>query len=133
MRPLLLEDVGHIWICHFNGLGHYPSTCALRPKRSILIAAAAAPKPLSTFTTVTPGAQLASAAFSATAPPAATPYPTEVGTAITGASTRPPTTLNKAPSIPATAITTRQHDNSSRRSINRHRPATPTSAITVAA
>ena len=34
------------------------------------------------------------------------PYPTDVGTAITGTSTRPPTTLGRAPSIPATATIT---------------------------
>jgi len=34
------------------------------------------------------------------------PYPTEVGTAITGAATSPATTEGNAPSIPATAITT---------------------------
>lgn len=39
----------------------------------ILIAAAAAPKPLSMFIAITPGAQLDSAAFNATAPPEATP------------------------------------------------------------
>ena len=32
------------------------------------------------------------------------PYPTDVGTAITGASARPAITVPRAPSIPATAI-----------------------------
>ena len=36
-----------------------------------------------------------------------TPYPVLVGTAITGLSTRPPTTEGKAPSMPATTIKTR--------------------------
>ena len=40
-------------------------------------------------------------------PPKLAPYPTLVGTAITGQSTRPPTTEARAPSIPATAMTHR--------------------------
>ena len=62
---------------------------------SILIAADAAPKPLSMFTTNTPGAQEASAEVNAALPPSATPDPTEVGTAITGAATSPASTENK--------------------------------------
>ena len=40
-------------------------------------------------------------------PPKLAPYPTLVGTAMTGTSTRPPTTLGSAPSIPATTMMTR--------------------------
>src|SRR4029453_13755800 len=69
-------------------------------------AATAAPNPLSMLTTVTPEAQLFSAASNAATPPKLAPYPTLVGTAITGLATRPPTTDGNAPSIPATTITT---------------------------
>ena len=72
----------------------------------IALAIAAAPNPLSILTTETPLAQLFSMASSGVMPAKLAPYPTLVGTAITGASTRPPTTLGKAPSIPATTITT---------------------------
>ena len=44
-----------------------------RRLRNILMAAVAAPKPLSMFTATTPGAQEASATSSATRPPVATP------------------------------------------------------------
>src|SRR3972149_561345 len=50
----------------------------------ILNAAAAAPTPLSIFTTVTPGAQLVSMANSAVNPERAVPYPMLVGSAMTG-------------------------------------------------
>ena len=50
----------------------------------ILIAAQAAPKPLSIFTTDIPGLQLVSIDFNAVLPLSATPYPVEVGTAMTG-------------------------------------------------
>ena len=56
---------------------------------------AAAPKPLSIFTTETPLAQLLSIPSSAASPPKLAPYPTLVGTAMTGTSTRPPTTLGQ--------------------------------------
>ncbi len=60
------------------------------------------------FTTETPGAQEFSIANNAATPPNDAPYPTEVGSAITGADTRPATTLGNAPSIPAaTTITLR--------------------------
>ena len=75
---------------------------------SILIAADAAPKPLSMFTTNTPGAQEASAEDNAALPPSATPDPTEVGTAITGAATSPASTENRAASNPAAAIMIRR-------------------------
>ena len=47
-------------------------------------------------------AQLLSIPSSAASPPKLAPYPMLVGTAITGQSTSPPTTLGSAPSIPAT-------------------------------
>lgn len=58
------------------------------------------------------------------------PYPTEVGTAITGTETSPPTTLASAPSIPATATTQFAARIPSAWSIwssSLWRPATPTS------
>ena len=66
-----------------------------------------APKPLSMFTTLVPLAQEFSMESRAESPPREAPYPTLVGTAITGQSTRPPTTLAKAPYMPATATTAR--------------------------
>src|SRR5919202_6746917 len=72
----------------------------------IRLAATAAPKPLSMFTTVTPEAQEFSIPSKAASPPKEAPYPTLVGTAMTGVPTKPPTTLGRAPSIPATTITT---------------------------
>ena len=63
---------------------------------SVLKAHAAAPKPLSTLTTDTPGAQLFSIVSIAAIPPSDTPYPTLVGTANTGTLTSPPTTLGRA-------------------------------------
>lgn len=57
--------------------GSVSSSCYRRAILSILIAAAAAPKPLSMFIAMTPGAQLDSAAFRAAAPPEA--YPTAHG------------------------------------------------------
>ena len=59
------------------------------------------------LTTVTPAAQEFSIPSSAASPPNDAPYPTLVGTAITGTLTMPPTTLGSAPSMPATTITTR--------------------------
>ncbi|PBE92142.1 hypothetical protein BGU33_02420 [Clostridioides difficile] len=53
-----------------------------------------------------PDAQLFNIASNAAKPPRFAPYPTEVGTAITGTSTSPPSTLARAPSIPATATIT---------------------------
>ena len=58
---------------------------------------------------------------------------TDRGTASTGQWTSPASTLNSAPSIPATAITTGCRRISSSRSIRRHRPATPTSSKRVLA
>src|SRR5206468_3394379 len=92
-----------------------------------LDAATAAPNPLSMFTTVTPAAQLFSIVKSGANPPNAAPYPTLVGTAITGTRTNPPTTEGKAPSIPAITITTAADESSSCRASTRWMPATPTS------
>src|SRR6185312_16956480 len=64
----------------------------------------AAPNPLSMLVTSTPWAQLASMALSAVWPPWAAPYPVDVGTAMTGQATSPPTTEASAASIPATTI-----------------------------
>jgi len=66
----------HIDIPPIAGTRWAPRSAGNRYRRAIpriLIAAAAAPKPLSMFITMTPGAQLDNAAFSATAPPEATP------------------------------------------------------------
>ena len=65
------------------------------------------PNPLSMFTTATPFAQLFNMPSSAAMPPKLAPYPTLVGTAITGTLTRPATTLGSAPSMPATTMMTR--------------------------
>jgi hypothetical protein len=72
----------------------------------IWLAAYPAPKPLSILTTVTPLPQLLSMASKAANPPKLAPYPTLVGTAMTGRLTRPATTLGSAPSIPATTTST---------------------------
>ena len=69
---------------------------------AIVKAKTPAPNPLSIFTTDNPGAQDCNMAYNAVLPPAPTPYPTEVGTAMTGTSTKPATTEGKVPSIPAT-------------------------------
>ena len=100
---------------------------------SIRSATCAAPKPLSMLTTASPDAQLASAAFNAARPPVATPYPTEVGTAMTALATSPVRTLKMAPSMPATTMTMRWARMSSRCSMSRHSPATPTSTKRVLA
>src|SRR3990172_6043332 len=73
----------------------------------IKLAAYPAPKPLSMLTTVTLAAQELSIASRVVSPPRFAPYPTLVGTAITGLSTRPPTTEGSAPSMPATTTSTR--------------------------
>ena len=86
-----------------------------------------APKPLSMLTTLHPDAQELSIESSADSPPKLAPYPTLVGTAITGQSTRPPTTEASAPSIPATATTQRADISGSRLASSRCSPATPTS------
>mmetsp|Transcript_10607 Transcript_10607/g.25991 ORF Transcript_10607/g.25991 Transcript_10607/m.25991 type:complete len:228 (+) Transcript_10607:321-1004(+) len=62
-------------------------------------------------------------------PPRAAPYPMLVGTAMTGTSTSPATTLGSAPSIPATTTTTSASRISSTRANSRWRPATPISTM----
>src|SRR5437879_1902159 len=62
-------------------------------------------KPLSIFTTLTLDAQELSMVRNAAMPFKWAPYPTDVGTAITGHGTRPPTTLGRAPSMPAQTMT----------------------------
>jgi hypothetical protein len=63
-------------------------------------------KPLSMLTTTTFAEQALSMVSSGATPEKAAPYPMLVGTAITGQSTRPPTTLGKAPSMPAATTIT---------------------------
>jgi len=67
------------------------------------------------LTTVTFEAQELSIPSNAATPLKLAPYPTLVGTAITGALTRPPTTEGNAPSIPATHTITRADCSDSRR------------------
>src|SRR5690625_2697709 len=86
-----------------------------------------APYPLSILTTATPGAQALSIDSSGARPPNAAPYPTDVGTATTGALTRPATTLGSAPSIPAATTITRARRSRSKWASTRCSPATPTS------
>src|SRR3954451_15578931 len=106
-----------------------PAPAAPRALRATRAAKTPAPKPLSMFTTLTPGAQEFSIPSRAASPPKEAPYPTLVGTATSGMPTRPPTTLGSAPSIPAT--TTRQSAPTKRSlaSSSRCRPATPTSSM----
>ena len=54
---------------------------------------------------VTQDGELFSIPSKAARPPKLAPYPVLVGTAMTGLSTRPATTLGNAPSIPATTMT----------------------------
>src|SRR5699024_1321134 len=75
-------------------------------RAAICAARCPAPYPLSMLTTPTPGAQLLSMVSRGAMPPAPAPYPTEVGTATTGQDTRPPTTLGRAPAMPAAMTTT---------------------------
>jgi hypothetical protein len=58
------------------------------------------------FITPTPAAQEFSIVSNADNPPKLAPYPLLVGTAMTGQCTKPPTTLGKAPSMPATTMMT---------------------------
>src|SRR5215510_12523106 len=74
--------------------------------RFMRLAANPAPKPLSILTTVMPDAHELSIARSAASPLKLAPYPTLVGTAMTGLSMSPATTLGNAPSMPAITITT---------------------------
>lgn len=66
----------------------------------IMLARYPAPKPLSILTTDTPLAQELSMESNADKPWKDAPYPTLVGTAITGQSASPPMTLARAPSMP---------------------------------
>src|SRR6202046_2117002 len=95
--------------------------------RLITLATQPPPKPLSMFTTLTFDAHLFSIVSSADIPPKLDPYPTLVGTAITGADTSPATPLGSAPSMPATQTITRALVSFSRCSSNRCSPAIPTS------
>src|ERR1700688_2179730 len=76
-------------------------------RRLITDATYPAPNPLSIFTTLTFDAQEFSMPSRAASPLNDAPYPTLVGTAITGPPPSPPTTLGRAPSMPAQTITTR--------------------------
>ena len=62
------------------------------------------------LTTATPGAQALSIVSSAASPSKAAPYPTDVGTATTGADTSPATTLGRR------AVHSRHHDDDAGRS-----------------
>src|SRR3989338_39840 len=86
-----------------------------------------APKPLSIFTTAMPGEQQLSMVKSGAMPLKLAPYPTLVGTAITGFEIRPLTTLASAPSIPAMTMITLASSRSSLLSKTLCSPATPTS------
>src|SRR5437879_5488237 len=79
------------------------------------------------LTTVTPDAHELSIPSSAAMPPNEAPYPTLVGTAITGTGTSPPTTLGSAPSMPATTMIAAALRSSSVCARMRWMPATPTS------
>ena len=118
-RPSAMEfasiiQAGKVTLAELDASNAYatPRRCASsrrsaeRRTRRIRAAANAAPNPLSMFTTVTPEAQLVSIPSSAARPWKAAPYPTDVGTAMMGASTSPPTTLASAPSMPAKTMTT---------------------------
>ena len=99
--------------------------------RAMRLATVAAPNPSSMLTTATPGAQEESIDMSATCPPAATPYPTLVGTAMTGVATSPPTTDASAASWPAATTTQSAARRSGSATARRCSPATPTSSWTV--
>ena len=99
---------------------------AIHHERSAL---SAAPTPLSTFTTTTPGTHAESIPKSAARPPKLAPYPTLVGTAITGDEMRPATADGSAPSIPATTITQSAASRVPRKARSRWIPATPTSTM----
>src|SRR5699024_148575 len=81
------------------------------------------------LTTPMPGAQAESMVDSAARPPSATPYPTEVGRATTGALICPATTVGRAPSIPAATTTQAASRSSGRRDWRRCSPAMPMSAM----
>src|SRR5205823_3663240 len=106
--PHRIEDQRAHWLAR-------AATCAWR---AIKAAWNPAPKPLSMFTTETLAAQELSIASSAAMPPSDAPYPTLVGTAMTGLATRPPTTDGSAPSMPAqtTMASASRNDGAWRRS-----------------
>ena len=79
------------------------------------------------FTTEMPDAHDVSIPRSAANPSNDAPYPIDVGTATTGTSTSPPTTLASAPSMPAITMTTDALSNIARLWRSRWIPATPTS------
>ncbi len=85
------------------------------------------------LTAVTPLAQELTAERSEARPPSAAPYPPEVGTATSGALTKPAMTEKSDASIPATAMTTSACSISSKRESRRRTPATPTSGTMVEA
>lgn len=92
-----------------------------------LHAAIAAPNPESIFTTVTPGAEEFKAASKGATPWKAVPYPVDVGKAMTGHSTMPPTTEVIPPSIPVTQMTTSAARTASKFATMRCIPMTPLS------
>src|SRR2546428_12626283 len=75
-------------------------------QRLIWLARYPAPNPLSMFTTATPGAQAFIIPRSPATPSKLAPYPTDVGTAMTGPPRRPAPTLGRAPPIPASTTMT---------------------------
>ena len=79
------------------------------------------------FTTLTPLAQEFSMDSRAVTPPKAVPYPTLVGTAMTGQFASQATSLAMAPSMPAIAMMTRAFMISSTWLKSRWMPETPTS------
>lgn len=86
-----------------------------------------APNPLSMFTTATPGAHPFNIDKSGVMPPRLEPYPTLVGTPITGALTKPAITDGNAPSIPAIATITVAACNVGKAAKSLCMPATPIS------
>src|SRR6185436_6426964 len=98
-----------------------------RDRSAMTPAAYPAPNPLSMLTTVTPAAHELSIARSAARPPNDAPYPMLVGTAITGRPVMPPTTLARAPSMPATTTTAEAFRSAGTWRRMRWIPATPAS------
>src|SRR5262249_20683193 len=84
------------------GRAHHSRPAADRAIRAAIVPA---PKPSSMSTTARPAAHEHSMERNAVSPLRAEPYPTLVGTPITGDDTSPPTTLASAASIPAQTTT----------------------------
>src|SRR5262249_29157066 len=84
-----------------NLLSHHLAS-RLAARRAMRAATYPPLNPLSMLTTTTLADQALSIVRSGATPWNAAPYPMLVGTAMTGQSTTPPTTLGKAPSMPAT-------------------------------